>query len=149
MNAHPEDVASTEAIVQASYALLSGRAGEPRDWDRFRTLYAPGARLIPIERDAAGIARARVLTPDEWIAARADFFARHSFFEYETSREETRLGRLTHVWSRYEAAESPGGPPIRRGANSIQLWHDGTRWWILSIAWDAIEALGALRDGRP
>lgn len=140
----PDDVASPLSIVHTSYALLSGRAGEARDWTRFRTLYAPGARMIPIERDAAGVVHARVLSPDEWIAARAEFFAQHSFYEWETSREEHQLGRLVHVWSRYDAAESPRGAPIRRGANSIQLWNDGTRWWILSVAWDAIEALDAL-----
>jgi len=28
--------------------------------------------------------------------------------------------------------------------NSIQLWDDGTRFWILSVAWDAVEALNAV-----
>ncbi|WP_315818979.1 hypothetical protein [Paraflavitalea speifideaquila] len=22
-----------------------------------------------------------------------------------------------------------------RGINSIQLWHDGNRWWVLSVFW--------------
>jgi hypothetical protein len=25
------------------------------------------------------------------------------------------------------------------------LWNDGTRWWILSVAWDAVEALDRAR----
>jgi len=51
------------------------------------------------------------------------------------------------VWSIYEAARTPGGEPIRRGANSIQLWNDGSRWWILSVVWDAVNAAELTRPG--
>lgn len=135
------DTATTESIIRTAYALLSGRASEPRDWDRWRSLHAPGARLIPLEQDADGRTMARVMSPDEWIASRTPFFSEQDFFEYETAREELRCGALAHVWSSYEGAHEPGGNPIRRGVNSIQLWHDGSRWWILSIAWDAVDAV--------
>lgn len=134
------DTETTKSIIDASYALLSGHAGEQRDWDRFRSLYAQGARMTPLELDANGNLIARIMSTDEWIAARTPFFAKEDFFEYETDREEHRNGRLAHVWSSYEAVREPGGEPIRKGVNSVQLWHDGSRWWILSIAWDAIEA---------
>jgi hypothetical protein len=81
------------------------------------------------------------MTPDQYIASRSALFERENFFEWETSREVLCCGQLVHVWSNYEAAREPGGTPIRRGVNSIQLWNDGRRWWILSIAWDAVEAL--------
>ena len=133
--------ASPEAIIHASYALISGRAGEPRDWGRWRRLYAPSARLMPIEAAADGTRIPRVMTPDEYIASRSPFFADNDFHEWETAREEHRFGALAHVWSSYEAGRSPDGPIIRRGVNSIQLWNDGDRWWILSEAWDAVEAI--------
>jgi hypothetical protein len=138
--AHPEDVASIEAIIRTDYALLSGRAGEERDWERMRTLFAPGARLMPIERDSNGTVVARVFSVDDYIESRTPFFAAGGFFEWETAREECRSGRMAQVWSSYEAARTPGGEPIRRGVNSIQLWNDGSRWWILSVVWDAISA---------
>jgi hypothetical protein len=134
------DVTSLQAIVDAVYEILSGRAGEARDWDRWRALYAPGARLIPIERDSQGLVAPRVLSPDEYIESRTPMLAANDFFEWETEHEELRFGSVAHVWSFYEAARNPGGEPIRRGANSIQLWNDGTRWWILSVVWDAISA---------
>ena len=138
--AREDDVRSPESIIRASYALISGRAGEARDWPRLRALYAPGARLIPIERGADGTEQAVVMTIDGWIASRTPLFAREDIVEYEIGREEHRFGRLAHVWSRYELARSAGADPIRRGVNSIQLWDDGARWWILSVAWDAIAA---------
>jgi hypothetical protein len=81
-----------------------------------------------------------VLAPEEYIRSRAPFLAAGDFYEWEIGREELRSGRMAHVWSIYEASEAPGGEPIRRGANSIQLWNDGSRWWILSVVWDAVNA---------
>jgi hypothetical protein len=143
---HNDDSATLEAIIRTDYELLCGRASEPRDWDRWRALYAEGARLIPIELTDDGTRVARVMTLEEYISSRSPFFSKHDFFEWETGREELRFGSLVHVWSSYEAAHEPGGRPIRRGVNSIQLWHDGARWWILSVAWDAVEAITRLRS---
>jgi hypothetical protein len=140
LDARPEDVASIEAIIALDYKLISGKADEKRDWDRMKTLFAPGARLMPIERDKNGDVVARVFSVDEFIESRTPLLAAGNFFEWETDREERREGRMAHVWSSYEAARTPGGEPIRRGVNSIQLWSDGSRWWILSITWDAISA---------
>ncbi|HEX6574329.1 MAG TPA: hypothetical protein VF042_05100 [Gemmatimonadaceae bacterium] len=133
-----EAVKTTKGIIDLNYALISGKPEEERDWKTWRSLHAPGARLIPIEGESR---IARVMSPDEWIASRTPLLRKMSFYEYETDREELQYGRLAQVWSRYIATSEPGGEPIRRGANSIQLWNDGTRWWILSVAWDAVEAL--------
>src|SRR6478672_7763832 len=48
--ANPSDVSSIDAIVTAAYDSISGPAGEKRNWDRERSLYFPGARLIPTAR---------------------------------------------------------------------------------------------------
>ena len=45
--ADPKDVASLDAIMKAIYDVISGDAGKPRDWDRFRALFHKDARLIP------------------------------------------------------------------------------------------------------
>ena len=140
-----EDVASPESIVVAVYEILSGHAGDDRDWDRWRTLYAPDARLMPIEKDASGVVRPSVFNPDQYIESRTALLAANDFFEWETRREERRSGRMAHVWSSYDAARTPHGKPIRRGVNSIQLWNDGSRWWILSVIWDA-ENAAAISD---
>src|SRR5207249_6447509 len=41
------DVESIDAIIAATYDVISGPAGKRRDWDRERSLFYPGARLIP------------------------------------------------------------------------------------------------------
>ena len=50
----PADVESIDAIVTAAYDGISGPAGKKRDWDRERSLYFPGARLIPTAMKAGG-----------------------------------------------------------------------------------------------
>jgi hypothetical protein len=52
--ADPADVESIDAIVAAAYDGISGPAGKKRDWDRERSLYFPGARLIPTAMKAGG-----------------------------------------------------------------------------------------------
>ena len=43
---------------------------------------------------------------------------------------------MTHVWSSYASARSQGGEPFTRGVNSITLFHDGERWWIMGWMYD-------------
>src|SRR5438128_399255 len=64
--ADPKDVASEDAIVAALYDAISGPAGQKRNWDRFRSLFVPGARLIPTGVGPDNKARIRTMTPDEY-----------------------------------------------------------------------------------
>src|SRR5882757_7954421 len=52
--ANPADVASIDSIIAAVYDVISGPAGKKRDWDRMRSLFVPGARLIPTGPRKAG-----------------------------------------------------------------------------------------------
>lgn len=134
--AHPSDVATLDAILQAMYEVISGPAGEPRDWDRFRALFLPGARLMPVISPSREPARVRVLSPDDYIRRVEPIFAREHFWERESSREVTVFGRVAHVLSHYESLRSPGGAPFEHGSNSVQLFYDDSRWWIVSVMWN-------------
>jgi hypothetical protein len=80
LEARTNDVDTVEHIIAAVYDVISGPAG-PRDWDRFRSLYYPGARMIPSRRDDKGSVVARVNTPDEYAARAQEFFSKEGFFE--------------------------------------------------------------------
>jgi hypothetical protein len=131
-----EDVASIDGIVRALYEVISGPAGTPRDWDRERRLFFPGARLVPTRPGPEGRAIADVFDVEGYIASRSPMFAKDSFFETELARRTFVFGNIAHVLSSYELRRAPGEKPFVRGINSIQLFHDGTRWWVLAIAWD-------------
>jgi hypothetical protein len=131
----PEDVASPDAIIKALYATISGPAGK-RNWQRERSLYLPGARLIPIGKRVFGEGGLRVMTVDEWIEDVAPLFAERDFWEQEVMRHMDRFGNMIQAFSTYEARERPDGPRIARGVNSIQLVFHEKRWWIASVMWD-------------
>ena len=135
--ANPADVSSIDAIVRAAYDAISGAAGEKRDWDRERSLYHPGARLIPTAKPGTNDDLApQILDVEGFIARVEPYFAEHGFFEKEIARRTEQFGHIAHVWSAYESRHSEDDPePFMRGINSIQLFYDGTRWWILSIYW--------------
>ncbi|MBL8299833.1 MAG: hypothetical protein JNN30_15960 [Rhodanobacteraceae bacterium] len=131
------DAQQAGTLVRAVYACISGAAGAPRDWERFRALHLPGARSLRTVIDADGKPRAECFSVEQYIANVTPFFAQNAFFEVETAQRVERFGQIAHVWSRYEArTEADGGGLLKRGANSIQLFHDGARWWIVSTIWD-------------
>jgi hypothetical protein len=135
--ADPADVASIEAIVHALYDVISGEAGEVRDWDRMHSLFIPGARLIPTGGNSTTGRRHTVQTVDDWIAGVGGFFEQSGFFERELHRAVEQYGNIAHVFSTYDSKSAPSDPePFARGINSFQLWNDGTRWWVVTIFWE-------------
>ena len=131
------DVQQIETLVQAMYACISGPAGAPRDWARFRYLQRPDALSLRTVIDADGRPRAEVFNVESYIRNVEPFFAGNSFFEIEMDSRIERFGQVAHVWSRYEARPAPESPVLlKRGANSIQLFNDGSRWWVVSTIWD-------------
>ena len=131
-----EDVESIDGIVRAVYETISGPAGT-RDWERERSLLAAGARLHPTRAKEDGNGGIMdVFDVEEYIASRTPFFAVNDFHEVEVARRVDRFGNIAQVWSQYEGRRTPDGEPFVRGVNSIQLFNDGDRWWIVSILWD-------------
>jgi len=138
--AEAADVASVDAIMTAVYDVISGEAGVQRDWSRMRSLFLPGARLIPSWRTDAGEIGHRYLTVEEWIDQATGFFAENPFFETEVFRVEERYGHIAHAFSTYESRRELDGAPFTRGINSFQLLYDGRRWWIVNIFWQGESA---------
>ncbi len=135
--ANPADVGSEEAIVRALYDVISGPAGAPRNWDRMRSLFHPEARLIPVVRAESGYGL-RVMTLADWIAGAEPYFKREGFFERELAHRSERFGQMVHRFSTYDSRRAASDTlAFARGINSIQLFHDGTRWWVMNILWDA------------
>lgn len=136
--ATPTDVSSLEAIMAAVYDVISGPAGQARNWDRFRSLFVPGARLIPSVPKKEGGAEARVLTVEDYISRSGPRLEKDGFFEREIARKTERFGNIAHVFSTYDSRRArEDEKPFARGINSFQLLKDGDRWWIVTIYWDS------------
>jgi hypothetical protein len=144
------DVGSIDRIIAALYDVISGPAGKKRDWERMRTLFVPGARLMPTspQRPTGTPADApltgdeeyatHVLDVDGYIERASKFLEEEGFFEHETARRMENYGHIAHVWSTYEGRRKlMDTKPFVRGVNSIQLMNDGRRWWVVSVFWEA------------
>jgi hypothetical protein len=146
--ANPADVATVDAIVKALYDVISGPAGQPRDWNRFLSLWAPGGRLVPTRPCPTGGGNGiQVLTPAEFAARGAAALGKTSFYERGIHSKIDRFGDLAQVFTTYESWHSMSDPkPFARGINSMQFFFDGKRWWCLTIFWDAEHVP---KDGGP
>ena len=134
--ASPADVQSVDAILAALYDVISGPAGQPRDWNRFRSLFVPDARLIPVRRDKTGNgADVTPYTPEQY-QERATPLLAQGFFERGIHNTTESFGGIVHVFSTYESRHTTDGKPFQRGINSIQLLKDGNRYWVVTILWD-------------
>jgi len=129
--ANPSDVKSIDAILTELYAVISGPPGD-RDWTRFRSLFATNARLTAVTKQTSDHP-ARLMSPDEYVSLAAGYFKTHAFYEKPIVNKVDRFGNIAQVFSSYESRNAPAEKPFARGINSIQLFYDQNRWYILSI----------------
>jgi hypothetical protein len=131
----PADVATPDAIIAATYDVISGPAGK-RDWNRFRSLFVPGARLIYGGPLPPSVAVPVVVDPEGYIAQATPYFEKNGFYEREIARRGDRYGNIMELFSTYESRNKADDPkPFARGINSFQLFTDGHRWWVVTIYW--------------
>lgn len=137
--ADPEDVATPAALIAALYDVISGPAGQERDWNRFRSLFVPEAKLIPVGQPPdAPRARAFVMSVEDYIARSGPLLTERGFFEREIGNVTERFDNIAHVFSTYDSRWTAGGEVFQRGINSIQLMWDGERWWVVNIMWRGV-----------
>lgn len=134
--ADPKDVSSDQRIVLAVYETISGAAG-PRDWNRLRSLMAPGARFIVTSPNPEGGMRTRVLTTEDYIGRAGPLMLKEGFYEHGVIGEASHFTHISSIASPYESRHAPGEKPFARGINHFELVSDGKRWWIVTISWEA------------
>jgi hypothetical protein len=141
------DGASVDSTIAALYDVISGPAGAPRNWNRMRALFAPDAKLMVVTPAREGGFALRTMTVEDYISRNMSAFNTNGFYEREIARTTDTFGQLVHVFSTYELLRAPNDPkPFMRGINSIQLAHDGKRWWIANLVWRAEDAGLALPE---
>jgi hypothetical protein len=117
--ADPTDL-DIRATVIAEYNVVSGPAGR-RDWDRFKELFAPGARIGS-------------LTPDEYVEKNKPFLNEHSLFQRPRSIRVERHGDTAHVTVQDESRHASNDEtPFAQGVTSFDLVHTGDAWKIVAI----------------
>lgn len=130
--ANPADVQNIDSIMAAVYDVISGPAGQSRDWDRMRSLFAANARMM-----AKGRTGLRSGSVEDYISSSGALLESRGFTEREIGRVVEQYGDIAHVFSAYDGSFSAGDPSPVRGINSFQLVRHDNRWWVVSIMWEA------------
>jgi|CXWL01.1.fsa_nt_gi hypothetical protein len=134
IDADPKDVSTIDGIVKAFYATITGPKGAPRQWSRDKTLYMPDVRFVSMSEQDGKI-RAGVMNHQQYVNGTNESFVKNGFHEREINRVVRRFGNVAHVFSTYEF-NNDEKTEKGRGVNSIELYWDGTRWWIAFASWD-------------
>jgi hypothetical protein len=143
----PTDIGSVDAILAALYEAISFPPNGEPEWNRVRSLFLPGGRMIPPRMEEQG--DYPVMDVESFIVwgnqlADVAGLRTTGFYEKQVAHRIEKFGNIVHVFSTYESRFTENDPePFERGINSIQLVWDQGRWWTVTIFWD-IE-----RDGNP
>ncbi|UHQ20079.1 hypothetical protein LVB87_02660 [Lysobacter sp. KIS68-7] len=130
------DVATLDGLMAALYDVISGPAGQARDWNRMRSLFIPGGRMMPVGGKTKDVIGIRLMTVNDYVATSGPLLLEKGFQERELARKVERFGNIATVFSTYEAYILADGH-VLRGINTLQLMFDGKRWWIVSLMWQA------------
>lgn len=130
-----EDVSTINGIIKAFYEVVSGEAGEQRQWQRDLSLHNSSA-VYSFYDALNGSSEQLVMTLSDFHKETDEMVLKTAFYESEINREVRLFGNIAHVWSTYETRLVKDGPVERRGINSIQLFYDKDRWWIISLLFD-------------
>src|SRR5215831_6353294 len=117
-----EDVSSIDGIIRAYYQVVSGPAGQPREWGRDATLYIPGVRFVVFSKDRNGKTSAQSMTHQEFVDSSDHAMVAKGFYEREIHRIVHRAGDLAHILSTAENSASPHGPAQGRSIDSLELY---------------------------
>lgn len=123
------DAKTIDALMKASYEVVSGEKGAKREWERDNYLHHQKAVYSYLDRKKQ---EQVTMTLQEFHKETDDMIFNTAFYESEVNREVRTFGNIAHVWSTYETKLEKGGKVERRGINSIQLVFENNRWYIIS-----------------
>jgi hypothetical protein len=123
------DPAGIDQAIRGVYEVISGPPGQKRDFDRMRTLFAPGATL-----KAIGPKGLHGGSLEDYISRNAEILEKEGFTERELGRRVEVWGGLATAWSAYDG-RTANGSFHERGINSMQLVKVNGKWLVASILW--------------
>jgi hypothetical protein len=123
------DLAGIDQAIRGVYEVISGPPGQKRDFDKMRSLFAPGATL-----KAIGPNGLRGGSLEDYISRNSAILEKEGFTERELGRRVELWGGLATAWSAYDG-RTASGSFHERGINSFQLVKIDGKWLVASILW--------------
>ncbi len=130
-----DDVGTLDGIIKAYYDVVTLKKGEKVSYERDSLLHIAGVRV-----GSAGVADGHPIlhytTLKEYHRQADAYMEKNGYYEHEISRKVETIRNIYHVWSSYESKYTIDGKVIAQGVNSIELYFDGKRFWILGWFYD-------------
>src|SRR5262245_4362562 len=95
----PEDVSSIDGMIKAYYDVITGPAGQPRQWGRDRSLYIADLRFVAMGVGKDGKPVARIMSHQDFVDDNDARMTSRGFDEREIHRVTQRFGNIAHVFS--------------------------------------------------
>lgn len=131
-----DNVATLDGIMKAYYDVVTVKKGEKISYERDSLLHISSAQVGWNQQEKGGKPHLIMVSLKEYHKLSDANLERNGFYEGEISRKVEKFGSVYHVWSTYETRNTSDGPIIGRGINSIELFFDGTRFWIITWVFD-------------
>jgi hypothetical protein len=131
-----DNVGTLDGIIRAYYDVVTIKKGDNVSYERDSLLHVPGVRVAAIGQDQNGKSVLQYTSLKLFHKESDPYMEKNGFIETEVDRKVEHIHSLWHVWSSYESRNTTGGPIIERGTNSIELYFDGKRFWILGWFYD-------------
>ena len=131
-----DNVGTLDGIIKAYYDVVSVKKGEKVSYERDSLLHIAGVRVASAGVDAKGSPVIHYTSLKQYHRESDAYMEKNGFYEHETTRTVQNIRNIYHVWSSYESKNTPDGRVIAQGVNSIELYYDGTRFWILGWFYD-------------
>lgn len=126
-----------KGLIDTFYEIISGKAEEKRDWDRFRSLFFSRAQLIHNKISDERKCQTIPCDVESYISRLSEVLAKKDFYEYGYDYEIEICGNIAQAKSKYEAkAAQNHTTPIKSGTNLVQLINDGSKWKIMNMLWE-------------
>jgi hypothetical protein len=131
-----DNVSTLDGIIKAYYDVVTVKKGGKVYFERDSLIHWPGVLVGAVSVSKNSKPAMHYFTLKEYHRLSDASLEKDGFDEREISRKVEKFGAIYHVWSTYESRNDAGGPIIERGINSIELFYDGTRFWIMGWFYD-------------
>jgi hypothetical protein len=132
-----DNVSTLDGIMKAYYDVVTIKKGDKVSYERDSLIHWPNVNVGWVQPGKNSKPAFRYVSLKEYHRLSDAYLEKDGFFEKEISRKVEHFGGIYHVFSTYQSKNTPGGKVIERGINSVELFFDGTRFWILGWFFDS------------
>jgi len=131
-----DNVSTLDGIIKAYYDVVTVKKGGKVLYERDSLIHWPNVYIGASGVNRQGKPTMQYVSLKQYHRLSDAGLERDGFDEREISRKVEKFGNIYHVWSTYESRNTTDGPVIDRGINSIELFNDGIRFWIMGWIYD-------------